>query len=165
MSNGLEEEFERYAGIHKLNAFFGIEIDMEVEISGAVRSISTSIDLIQKIIQLAQKTKNAELCEAIADLRVELSQAKIAIANANDRIVELMAENQQLKEKLYPREEPLILGNDGLYYTEEGDGGFCPNCYVSEGLRIKLTQAGLGTAFGGVGLSTQKCPHCLNLYK
>ncbi len=144
MSDTFEREFERYAGIHRLNAFFRIEIDMEAEISGAIMAIARSIELVQKAAQLAGKTKNVEVIEAIADLRVELSQAKIAAANANERIAELTSENQSLKEELTalqaPNGEELIAGENGLYYKEGEKTPFCGNCYLS-GKRELMSQS------------------------
>ena len=160
----LKRQFELYAGIHRLNAFFGIEIDMEAEISGAIRAIATSIDLVQKAAQLAGKTRNVELIEAIADLRMELSQAKIAAANANERIADLLQENQKLEKRLVAiqvsEEKKLVIGVDGLYYTPEGEGPFCTGCYDNKGKTIRVTkQTG---AFRRMG--EYRCPVCGHMY-
>ena len=160
----LERQFEIYAGIHRLNAFFGIEIDMEAEISGAIRAIATSIELVQKAAQLAGKTRNVELIEAITDLRMELSQAKIAAANANERIADLLQENQKLEKRLVAiqvsEEKKLVIGVDGLYYTPEGEGPFCTGCYDNKGKTIRVTkQTG---AFRRMG--EYRCPVCGHMY-
>jgi regulator of replication initiation timing len=157
----LEREFERYSGMQRLNAFLGIEIDMEAEISGAIRAIATSIDLVQRANQLAQKTKNVELIEAIAELRVELSQAKIAAANTNERIASLLMENQQLREELAATkpEEKLVI-KDGLYYASSGDGPFCTGCHDNNRKTIRVVE--LTGHFRVLG--AYKCPICGTVY-
>lgn len=79
----LEKEFEQYAGIHKLNACLGIEIDLEVGTTDLTKTVKTAIDLVQKAAELASKTRDTELIEAIADLRVELAKVKIALGKVS----------------------------------------------------------------------------------
>lgn len=123
---------------------------MEAEISGAIRSVAAAGSLVQQAFDIAKKTRNAELCDIIADLRVELSQVKIATANANEQIVMLLNEKQALKkenetiksenEKLKQPSEMEYRKNG--YYDQEGKGPFCPRCWEGKQTRNRLSKIG-----------------------
>lgn len=131
---------------------------METEISGAIRSAAAAVTLVQQALELAKKTRNAELVEMIADLRINLSEVKIGAANASELIAELQKDKQNLKQEneflkteieALKKPPALELKKNG-YYTSDNVGPYCPNCYDSDKVLTKMSDLG----------SLVKCSKC-----
>ena len=103
---------------------------MSSQITEATRTISTGIDAVKKLADLAIKTKNIELQEGILDLRKQLLFAKEALLDAREEISDLKEENRRLLrsiEKKKEMEATKMITKKGVYYEESSDEGpFCP---------------------------------------
>ena len=87
--------------------------------------IISAIEIAQKLNSLNNKIKDADLKMFIADLNIEL-------ANAKNNIAELLDENTKLKaevEKLNHKKLETLQFKGGAYYNSNNDGPFCPGCY------------------------------------
>lgn len=156
----LEQEFEYYSAINQIAA----ELE-QMDIPGAVHSVQRVTDLVEKLLKLKAKSDNAELVEVTIELRLELSNMRVTLANANDEVAALKGENRSLKEEIEKlktlKTEEMVLGNDGLYYTKEtSDGPFCTRCYDEEQKKIRATK--LKGNF--TRLATYLCPSCKSHY-
>jgi hypothetical protein len=119
-----------------------------------ISSISTAITIAKRLNEISNNIKDAEFKNLLADLSLELAGPKL-------RLSEIVIENSELKEELSKLKHSKELGEelefrDGLYYTKEGDGPFCPGCYDSAGKKIRITEQ---TAQFRV-LGRYKCPTC-----
>jgi CMP-N-acetylneuraminic acid synthetase len=103
---------------------------MQAEIAGAIKSLSIAVDLVKQINSAAKQFKSIEISNAILDLNDEIIQARISLVKANEEIVRLLEENQSLKSQIRAHKEPeLLLGDDNLYYRQDGKGPYCTDCY------------------------------------
>lgn len=105
-----------------------------VEIAGFLRSVSTAIEMGKRMLEVAQRSGNTELYNAIVELNRELVDVKLSSVNQTSQIVDLKQEITQLKgtirelQEASKEENQLILKNN-LYYKQNGEGPFCPKCY------------------------------------
>lgn len=132
---------------------------MEAEISAALRSVSSAIDIGKKLVDLAYKTKNSELILAIAELNLELANSKLSLANSITEIAQLKTDNEALKtkiQKLKERTTEKLVLKKGLYYTESDDGPFCTACYDSNQKKIRVAE--MPSVMRTLG--SHKCPVC-----
>lgn len=143
-------------------AFSEFDMATGIEISGAIKSLSTAISLAKTVMDVAKKVDNAELIRAIADLNLEMATANLGMADLTNQLAELKQENIQLKGKIRELEESakperqLSIGEDGFYYDGTGDGPFCTGCFDknSKTIRLQLEKSTFRT-FG-----KYKCPGC-----
>lgn len=142
--NGLEREFQCYAAISSIEQTLK-EIDdlMAGDLSTAVRTVSSGIDALKKLADLAIKSKNIELQEGILGLREQMLDVKEALLSAREENASLREENKTLALKIEeleksPKEE-LTFGSHG-YYKDDGDGPFCVGCYDSSGKLNRVIQ-------------------------
>jgi len=142
--NELELEFQRYSNLFLfakvLNTF---NPDMD-DLSLALKSASTITDMIKKAANAADAIKNADLIDAIANLKLESARLKSTLAGAEVRILEIEQENEALKAKIKVLEQSAVNLNkpifrDGLYYSQDGDGPFCTVCYDIKKEFIRVT--------------------------
>jgi hypothetical protein len=76
-----------------------------------IGGITGAINLVKQMLKVAEKVKNAELMNSMADLQIELAKVKSQVA-------ELLEENQQLKVVAKKEtEKPQVVLKDGMYYT------------------------------------------------
>jgi len=90
-----------------------------------VEGVNAAITTVKKLNELNEKIKNAEVKMLIADLSIQLSDAKISISELLDRNRVLQEEINSLKSDQC---EPLTF-KDGVYFDSNNDGPFCPGCY------------------------------------
>ena len=123
-----------------------------------LKSIQAAIDLAKKIKEISEKTKDAEFKNMVADLSLEL-------ANAKQRVAQLLDENGKLKAELQlarhhsSRAEGLTIRN-GLYFSASGEGPFCPHCYDSKGQVSRLVKQ----RENWVEFGDHMCPACKNYF-
>ena len=123
--------------------------------------ISTAVDTIQKLREIAQKIKDADTLNLIADLKLALGELKIQFAD-------LLEDNQKLKSEIKGIQENSILRSklilkNSAYYLEnppEGytKGGYCVRCFDAENKLITLTQH---ISWHGC----TKCDNCKSIYR
>lgn len=118
-------------------------------------AIDTSIGIMKKLKTLNDKVKDADFRMLLADLSIELANSKSSVAD-------LLNENRILKEKIKEMEtaaskvDKLIFRNNA-YYSENGEGPFCPACYDSKNKKIRLVD----NLRDFVSISGKyKCPVC-----
>jgi uncharacterized protein (DUF1778 family) len=70
-----------------------------VEIAGFLRSVSTAIEIGKRMLEVAQRSGNTELYNAIIELNRELVDVKLSSVNQTSQIVDLKQEITQLKER------------------------------------------------------------------
>jgi hypothetical protein len=123
-----------------------------------VSSISTAITIAKRLKEISSNIQDAEFKNLLADLSLELADTKL-------RLSEIVVENSELKEEVAKLMHSKSIGDelvfkDGLYYTDNGDGPFCPGCYDTGGKKIRTPeQQGHGRHFG-----KYKCPSCDEFY-
>lgn len=129
---------------------------MPSQITEATRTISTGIDAVKKLADLAIKTKNIELQEGILNLREQLLFAKEALLNAKEEIADLKEENRTLArsiEKSKKASETVMVLKGDVYYDEgSNDGPFCTRCFDVEEKKVRLSNLG----------PLLHCPECKN---
>jgi hypothetical protein len=114
-----------------------------VEVASLIRSVSSAIGLGKTMMEVAQKSGNMELINAIVDLNRELADVKLSSIDQIHKITELKQEIVQLKEKnkeleeLSKEDNQLILKNN-LFYKQNDEGPFCPRCYNNDKSRSLL---------------------------
>jgi regulator of replication initiation timing len=165
--NSYEQEFELYTAVAQIQEVLDeLNILMTTDITTAIRGVSSGIDAVKKLADLAVKTQNIELREGILNLREQLLEAKDALLDAKEQVssykqenTALKTENEKLKEELEKgQEKKFYLSDDGLYYTEDAfnDGPFCTACYDSERKAIRVSE----TPVALQALGKYKCPVC-----
>ena len=73
-----------------------------------INTISSAISMASKLKEISQNIKNAEFKNILADLSLELAEAKLKLAS-------IITENTQLKERIHT--------------LENIDGDPCPKCH------------------------------------
>jgi len=116
---------------------------------GILEDVLLAADRAYKV---AQKLHDAELQEAIADLRLGAARLKSEMADLRAGNAELRESIGEMKRQADIRSK--VQFRNGMYYlTEElpgyGEGPFCPTCYDSDGKLITLL--GPGRQRGGWG--------------
>lgn len=92
------------------------------------------ISSLEKVKDIADKIKNAELNQAIADLTMSEANLKLKIAELTD-------ENLQLKQKLSTEECYNMVFKDNAYYNIQNnkeEGPFCSCCWDNENKAIRM---------------------------
>jgi hypothetical protein len=77
-----------------------------------IPSIAAAIGISTKLTDTAKKLRNADLNNLLADLSLQLSEARVKIS-------ELLQENVDLREQLDSREDPVLCGKSA---DAEGEG-------------------------------------------
>jgi regulator of replication initiation timing len=169
--NSYEQEFELYTAVAQIQeALDELSILMTTDITTAIRGVSSGIDAVKKLADLAIKTQNIELREGILNLREQLLEAKDALLDAKEQVSDykeenatLKAENTKLKQELEKGQgkEPHVYVMNGLYYTQDNDGPFCTGCYDSKKQTIRVVDS--PSAVHGIG--KYMCPVCKITYR
>ncbi|MDR0873029.1 MAG: hypothetical protein LBN27_06120 [Prevotellaceae bacterium] len=122
-----------------------------------VEAVNSAIETVKRLSALNEKIKDADVKMLIADLNIEL-------ANAKNNIAELLTENQRLKDeikKLNKKRMEKLQFKGGAYYSSTGDGPFCQRCYDSKQLKNRLVENNPDFKFIG----NYKCSICNNMFK
>lgn len=152
-----EKEFALYQAVAEIDKTLAeIQSFMPSTIGEATRSISTGIDAVKKLADLAMKTQNIELQEGILELREQLLFAKEALLNAKEEISDLKEETRRLTREIEKKEEiskvKMILKRGAYYVKDSDDGPFCPRCFDVDSRQIRLSKVG----------PILDCPQCKN---
>jgi hypothetical protein len=100
-----------------------------------LQALTGAITIVGSIVAIADKTKNSELKNMAADLRLQLSDAKDVIYKLQGEIRTLKNECEKLKED---KSRPLEWRN-ALYWIEGDPVPFCPDCYEKDKSRYHLS--------------------------
>ena len=121
-----------------------------------VATVATALNMTKHLVDLAKLKKDLEIREAASNLRVEVAEIKVQLAD-------LLEENATLKEQLTRATrkggKDLEFKN-GLYYDGDGGGPFCPGCYDTGYKSIRVTrQKAPFNDFGDF-----QCPACKEFF-
>jgi urease gamma subunit len=116
--------------------------------------INTAVDIAAKLKNMGKKKPAGEAEKLISEMNVELAKTK-------NNIADLLNENRQLKDELRElkniEQSPLIF-KKGAYYTDDGNGPFCPQCFDNNNKKIRLSKISMRKG-------NHYCPTCRNVYK
>lgn len=102
----------------------------------ALGAIGQAISMANRLREISKTVENAEFSALLADLQLELAEAKV-------RIADLLLQNSELRTQLSALEkakdsaEEMVY--DGRVYRKQGDeSAYCPTCFDSDGKAIRL---------------------------
>jgi len=122
-------------------------------------SIGHAISLAKRLREISKNIEDAEFKNLLADLNLELSDVKLALANAMEENAHLKMELTRVKHSQANGSGELIF-KEFAYYTQSDDGPFCSACYETKKQQIRLSKvSGPFTHFGH-----SKCPSCDEYY-
>ena len=124
-----------------------------------ISSLTTAISLAQRLNEISKHIQNAEFKNLLADLNLELADTKLKLANIIDENAKLKQELTEAKHSKGQVPHSLVFKN-GLYFTEEDDGPYCPGCYDSKGQQIRITKQ--KPPFNRFG--DYQCPTCKQFF-
>jgi len=101
------------------------------------------LDNVKTLIDLARKLDNVDLNRQIIELQSDIM--KLITENAK-----LKEENSELRTKLAFQEE--LVFHDDAYWTKSGEGPYCPGCWDTKRLAVRM--------HGGATKGTFGCPAC-----
>lgn len=102
----------------------------------AMTAISEALSVAGRLRAINKKIGDAEFSALLADLQLELSEAKA-------RIADLLIENSDLRTQLSDGQKAAAIAVqmtfDGQVYRKESDpSAYCPTCFDSDGKAIRL---------------------------
>lgn len=155
-----EQEFERYALPHKVKACLedGGKEEMLSEMINAVKGVQIASELTKETLEAVRELENAQLVRSMSQLLLELSKVEASLAQTNRQVTALEEELAEIKRQ---KGEKLLIGEDGLYRSADGNGPYCVACYEGRKQAITLTKT------SGVLKSMRgewKCPICSEFY-
>lgn len=102
-------------------------------------AIDNAISLVQRLREISRNVKEAEIRNVIADLSIELADAKGHVATLKLEITRLTEEKRSLEAMLL-NSKPKPEVQWGCYTFEGEDNLFCPACYDTKGLKHLATR-------------------------
>ena len=159
-NKNLEQEFVLYSRLTELSNFLKDDMVTPADIAVATRTLSTTIDVLKKCSQLAEKYNDIEIKEVILELRNQLADTKSTLIDTKEEINSLKEENNNLKEQLENKDKVYFF--KGAYYRKEDQDKsqpFCMTCYESK--KKLITLRALGSKHPGIGSSgNMRCNDC-----
>jgi uncharacterized small protein (DUF1192 family) len=114
--------------------------------------VGTAIETLKKLRAVAEKIKDAETRNLIADLSISLADLKMEIASLKEENLRLDSELKQKKSREAAGEQ-LVIRDGVLYFNEpppgKAAGPYCPNC--KENNRLVLIKDNRNTPFQDFG--------------
>ena len=118
-------------------------------------SVNHAFTLAQRLREITKNIEDAEFKNVLADLCMELADAKLAIADVTEENAKLKSELTKLRHSTGASASELEF-KEFAYFNGEGDGPFCPGCYDSSKTKIRLKkETGHFKVFGA-----NSCPKC-----
>ena len=138
----LESEFSEYASLVESLEELGDEMIGPVEIQSGIRAVNGMADLLKKASKLSKDANNLEIREIILSLQEQILDTKGLLIETKGRVIELEEENQELKQKLEAKDNPieLVQGKHDLWYVEESNTPVCKTCRGDDGSPIELSE-------------------------
>lgn len=157
--NSYEQEFHHYAALYKEKSIVPDAFRILTAGKAAMDGLKT---LAQYADEVKDIQKRGEFMKIIGDLKVELAQTQMKLAEQLQENIDLKQEIDTLKkevEKLRnPDSKPVL--KEGLYFVN--DTPICIACYEVIPKSIPLTQVGI--VFEGWRKIKYECPHCHTKY-
>ena len=160
--NELEKEFECYAAIVSIEETL-IELNelMATEGAGALAKITSSIDALRKLADIAIEAKEVDLKDSLLELRKDLLDAKENLLNSREEMLNLREQNGVLKarvEKLEKLSQVELDCRGDAYYKKEEDHPICMTCLDSKEQIIHLIKADISMP----DMTRYQCGQCNN---
>jgi hypothetical protein len=105
-----------------------------------IETINLLMAGFKDVQELQEKQRYAEVKKGIADMAARLSDMKLAFYEIRDENTEL---KEQIKKMTVLSEKKLTL-KYGLYYDENGEGPYCPNCWNNDKRLLLMTEFSSG---------------------
>lgn len=102
-------------------------------------AIDNAIALVQRLREISRSAKEAEIRNVIADLSIELADAKGHIATLKLENTRLNEEKRELEARLLDT-KPKPEVKWGCYRFEGEDNLYCPACYDTKGVKHLATR-------------------------
>lgn len=123
-------------------------------VAPALAVIGDAISAVTQLREISKKIGDAEFSGLLADLQLELAEAKSKIADP-------VATNAELRERVCQLERTAAavveMEFDGAVYRKAGDASaYCPACWDANRLQVRLTALPANLA----RLAKYTCPHC-----
>jgi hypothetical protein len=120
----------------------------------AFAAIAQAMSVASRLNEINKKIGDAEFSNLLADLQLELAEAKAKIAD-------LVVENSDLRGRIAGLEGAAAVADqmefDGVVYRKSGDvSAYCPPCWEAKHLQIRLNQLHGDLA----DLAKYTCPNC-----
>ena len=168
--DSIESKFQLYVNMISIEKIL-VELNevMTGDITGTIRSISSGIDVVKKLTELAFKTQNIELQEGVLSLREKLAEAKEALLEAKEEISSCRENDLENKQRIKTLEKEIeslknpefkIVFKNGAYYKENNEHPLCTGCYDNNGKQILLNE--MNPTFKSIASHT--CPVCKAKY-
>lgn len=122
--------------------------------ASAIAAISEALSVAGRLREINKKIGDAEFSNLLAELQLELAEAKA-------RIADLVVENSDLRGQVANLEKAVSLVEqmefDGIVYRKAGDiSAYCPPCWDAKQLQIRLNELKGSLA----DLAKYTCPNC-----
>ena len=116
-----------------------------IEVTAALASIKTATEIAKMIREGGLTLKDAEAKMRLAELVGALADARLAMADVQESLLDRDVQIRALEEKLALRGKMVF--EQPLYYLVDGslrEGPYCQPCYDSDGKLVRLQGTGDG---------------------
>jgi len=122
--------------------------------NNVVAKVNSAASLIETLLSVPAVASSAEAKSIVADVQRQLADVKAQLA-------ELSNQNEALREGLKQvASPPEVVVKDGKYFSQDGDGPFCPTCYDLQRTLVRLHE----TPAEMRSLGKWRCPVCSSHY-
>ncbi len=121
-------------------------------------TMATAISLAGRLREISKNIEDAEFKNILADLSLELADAKLAMADIQVKALDKDKEIETLKEKLKNKTKTVGFHGARYFVADNGEptgSPFCPTCYAKDHELYPLTNWKRGE-------TTNKCGVCKN---
>ncbi|WP_322685697.1 hypothetical protein [Nostoc sp. DedQUE07] len=124
----------------------------------------SALDGIKLLNQYAEEIKDTqkrgEFMRIIGQLSIELAETQMKLAEQIQDSIENKQKIKVLEDEIEQLKNPnvKVIWKNGLYYKENGDGGYCTGCYDNNKKLIRVTEP-------LPGFKLYQCPVCQSTYK
>ncbi|WP_394239859.1 hypothetical protein [Vibrio astriarenae] len=127
---------------------------------GICDSLTHVSSICSRLRDLSISLENLELADLVADLQIGLSVSHTEAAKLTVLLTKLIIENNKIKLS-YGHIKGMTFKDYG-YYSNEGDGPFCANCFKNHDKKIRLTK--MPSVFTSAGFGKFSCSECKETY-
>lgn len=120
-----------------------------------ITPINQSIVIAKRLREISKNIADAEFQNLVAELYVELADAKANIAELKTQNASLREENLSLTKQLDAEaEKPTVVRE--CYKFDGDDSLYCTSCFDTEKVKVRTKR---------VNENVQECPSCKNSYR
>jgi hypothetical protein len=124
----------------------------------------SALDGVKLLNQYAEEIKDTqkrgEFMRIIGQLSIELAETQMKLAEQIQENIDNKQKIKLLEDEIEQLKNPnvKVIWKDGLYYKEDGDGGYCTGCYDNNKKLIRVVEP--ATQF-----NLYQCTVCKNTYR